>query len=183
MTPTQVVAELLALSVVEFSYASGVEISIVLGPRSATITDTGRGMKITPDPGDTISHAERALTSVFPVHPAEIEIERVLTDLVWGERGSLGPSAANAASPRLELFSRRNDGEWSQLYHYGIPAGPPMFAGHATGTGHPTTTGTTIAVTTDGRIDEHSVATLTDELSRRISGLRIELSLVDDEPA
>lgn len=114
LTPDEVVAELVALAVVEHSHTPGVAIEVHVDGATVTVTDTGRGMQLASDPGDDISHAQRALTSPYPCEPSSPEIAWVLTDVVWGERGSLGPSLANAACPAFDFTSRRSGERWTQ---------------------------------------------------------------------
>ncbi|MEM9564624.1 MAG: hypothetical protein AAGA93_18530, partial [Actinomycetota bacterium] len=82
LSPAEVVIELIALIVVEHTNTEDLSISVELGDRQVTISDTGRGMKITPDEGDTVSHAEKALTSIYPVLPTDPDVEQLLTELV-----------------------------------------------------------------------------------------------------
>src|ERR1700761_1898014 len=118
-----VCAELLALSVVEHSYTPASKIRLELGQGGGTLRDTGRGMRLAPDLGDTLSHAERALTGYYPCLPSNAEIEAILSDLVWGERGSLGPSLANFACSSYRFTSMRGGEVWSQEYQHGKPGG------------------------------------------------------------
>lgn len=142
------------------------EIRVELGHRAA-IVDTGRGMKITPDPGDSISHAEKALTSTSPILPTDPQVEAVLKELVWGERGSLGPAIANAACAELRISSRRDGQEWTQAYTSGVPTGPPRRVGSA---GAP---GTTVWLTTTEPIDHETIQALASQLRTKIVGLRL----------
>ncbi len=167
LTPTEVCAELLALSVVEFSHTPGIAIAVALRGAEGTTNDTGRGMKLAPDEGDDIPHAERALTSVYPCLPATPEIATVLRELVWGDRDSQGPALANHACPSLQYTSRRRGEVWTQSYRYGAPLGPP------TSLGSTDTTGTTIQFTTEGPIDADAIARLVAALRSRIEGLVI----------
>lgn len=75
LTPNDVCAELLACSVVEYSYAPEVLIAVELDRRAGKISDTGRGMQLKPDLGDALSHAERALTDVYPCIPSNSQLE------------------------------------------------------------------------------------------------------------
>ena len=126
-------------------------------------------MRLTPDRGDTLSHAERALTSVYPCLPLSSEVEAILHELIWGERGSLGPALANFACPSLRFISMREGQVWSQSYRYGTPIGPATMLG-ATGT-----TGTTIDFETAAPIERAAIAALVDKLNSRIPGLFITL--------
>lgn len=167
LTPNEVCAELLALSVVEHSYTPGTVITIELRESGGVICDTGRGMRLRPDPGDSLSHAERALTSVYPCLPASSEVESILCELIWGPRGSQGPALANHACPEFEFVSAREREVWSQRYRYGRPAGP------ATRLGRTDRTGTTIRFETAAPIDVTEVRELAGSLTSRIPGLVI----------
>ena len=86
-------------------------------------------MRLEPDEGDEMSHAERALTSIYPVAPADSETQAVLEELAWGPKGSQGPIVANAVSAAF-VFQRRRDGEvWEQCYRRGVPEDPPCLVG------------------------------------------------------
>jgi DNA gyrase/topoisomerase IV subunit B len=167
LSPEGVCAELIALSVVEFSYTPSLKITVELGSRGGMISDTGRGMRLTPDGGDTLSHAERALTTVYPCLPAGPEIECILRELVWGRRGSLGPALANAACPFFRFESRRDGEAWSQEYRYGRPIGAPARLGPAGASG------TVITFETSGPIDHEAVSNLVDELRARVPRLNV----------
>ena len=169
LSPNDVCAELLALNVVEHSHTPGSRITVRLDRSGGTIVDTGRGMRMTPDRGDTLSHAERALTGVYPCLPSSPEVEAILRELIWWKRGPLGPALANFACPAFQFTSERDGEVWSQTYRYGTPAGP------ATMLGSTRTTGTTIRFETAGPIDRSAVATLVDALTSRIPGLVIDL--------
>lgn len=167
LSPTEAVAALIALSVVEHTNSDGVAIVVELGDKRATITDTGRGMKVAPDAGEAISHAEKGLTSVFPVVPDDPDIERLLNELVWGDQGSLGPAAANAACVEFRFTSRRCGEEWTQVYRSGTSMGPPQRVG-------PTdATGTTVDLTTTGPINYEAIHTLAEQLRTALEGLRL----------
>jgi len=167
LSPREVCAQIVALSVVEHSHTPSLRIDIELDRCGAAVSDTGRGMRLTPDRGDTLSHAERALTSLYPCLPLSPEVESILRELVWGERGSLGPALANFACPSLHFVSKRDGEVWSQSYRHGTPVGPPMMLG-------PTqTTGTTIKFETSGPIDHAMITALVDSLRFRIPGLVI----------
>lgn len=169
LSPTDVCAELLALSVVEYSNSPASSITLELGDAVAKLTDTGRGMRLTPDHGDTLAHAERALTGFYPCLPSSPEVDAILRDLVWGERGSIGPSLANFACPSLTFTSIRNGEVWSQNYGYGKPSGPAVRLGSSE------TTGTIIDFQTAGAIDHAAISSLEDALRSRIPGLVITL--------
>ena len=167
LTPNEVCAELLALSVVEHSYTPDLTIRVDLDGSRGRILDTGRGMRLKPDGGDKLSHAERALTSFYTCLPSSPEIEAILRELIWGERDSLGPALANFACPSLEYISKREGEVWSQTYRFGAPLGP------ATRLGSTETTGTTIRFETAAPIYLAAIADLANILSSRIPGLLI----------
>jgi hypothetical protein len=83
LSPADVCAQLLALSVVEYSYTPGLRIVLELNDAGGKLTDTGRGMRLTPDKGDTLAHAERALTGFYPCIPSSPEFGAILRELVW----------------------------------------------------------------------------------------------------
>jgi DNA gyrase/topoisomerase IV subunit B len=94
-------------------------------------------------------------------------LHRKHVQLVWGERGSLGPALANFACPSLTFVSKRDGEMWSQNYTHGAPVGPATILG-------PTQiTGTSIAFKTTGPIDHAVVAALVHSLRSRIPGLLI----------
>ncbi|MEM5581500.1 hypothetical protein WNZ15_03500 [Roseibium sp. AS2] len=170
LTPNDICAEFLALSVVEHSFSPNLGIRVELNTTGATISDTGRGMRLHPDSGDTMSHAERALTSCYPCLPSDPDTERTLLDMIWRDRGSLGPALANFACPSLTFVSRRRGEAWSQVYRYGVAQSAPFRIG-------PTDRkGTTISFETPGRIEPAAFKRLAADLSVRIPGLRISLS-------
>lgn len=169
LTPNQVCAELLTLSIVEYSYTPSLTITVDLSETGGEISDTGRGMRLTPDRGDTLSHAERALTSIYPCRPSTPEIESILCEQVWGELGSLGPMLANLSCPSLQFISNREGQVWTQNYRYATPVGP------ATMLGSTDKTGTTIVFETAAPIDRAVIANLVDTLCTDIPGLRITL--------
>lgn len=147
----------------------GMRISIELDGATGTLTDTGRGMRLTPDPGDTISHAERALTSVYPVSASDPEVQALLVDLVWGERGSLGPALASSSCHKLEFTSHRQGEAWSQTYRGGLPQGTAELRG-------PTDrTGTTIRFMTAATINVDTVKVLAERLRQRIPDLQLKV--------
>jgi len=164
-----VVRELIALSVVEASFTQDVAITVRVHENTAILEDTGRGIRLEPDPGDTISHAERALTTIYPVRPADAATDTALCDLVWGSRGSLGPALANAWCESLEFQSRRDGEEWAQSYRRGVPSGPPRHIGSAD------RTGTTIRITTASPIDSASIAVFVRELTLRLANVQIRI--------
>jgi DNA gyrase/topoisomerase IV subunit B len=165
----EVVAEILALSIVEFSRTRQSRIALSLGHSGGVLRDTGRGMRLTPDRGDTISHAERALTSHYPCLPSDGDVGAVLHELVWGERGSLGPSLANFACRSYRFTSMREREIWSQQYECGQPTGP------ATLLGSTEETGTQVEFETNRPIDSTQVERLAQSLCERIHGLSISL--------
>jgi DNA gyrase/topoisomerase IV subunit B len=168
LSPTDVCAEILALSIVEYSYTPSVSITVDLYRAGGKISDNGRGIGLVPDRGDTISHAERAHTSIYPHVPANQEVASTLRELVWGERGPLGPALPAAACPFYEFVSERAGEMWSQGYRYGSPMGPPRMLGATT-----RTSGTTIAFETAGSIDQGAFSILVGRLASRIPGLKI----------
>jgi hypothetical protein len=89
LSPADVCAQLLALCVVECSHTPNLSIALELNDAEGKLTDTGRGMRLTPDKGDTLAHAERALTGFYPCLPSSPEFDAILRELVWGEHGSL----------------------------------------------------------------------------------------------
>ncbi|MEM8974908.1 MAG: hypothetical protein AAGD43_22845 [Pseudomonadota bacterium] len=169
LTPNDVAAEILALSVVEHSYTADLVIRVKIGAKGASISDNGRGMRLYPDPGDTISHAEHALTGFYPCLPADSDTEAVLRELIWDTHGALGPALANFACPSLTFTSQRDNETWSQSYRFGKPLTSPSRRGLST------TTGTIIKFETKGRIDRAVFVDLIDTLNVRISGLPIIL--------
>ncbi len=169
LSPNEVCAAFLALNIVEHSYMPTSRIAIQLDLSGATITDTGRGMRLTPDRGDTLSHAERALTSIYPCLPSSPAVEATLRELIWGARGPVGPALANFACPCFQFISERDGEIWSQTYRYGLPTGAATLLG-------PTrATGTTVKFETAGPIDRAGFAALIDRLTARIPSLVITL--------
>jgi DNA gyrase/topoisomerase IV subunit B len=167
-----VCAELLALSVVEHSYTPGTRITLEVGNGSGRLTDTGRGMRLSPDRGDTIGHAERALTGFYPCLPSNPLVETALRELVWGERGSLGPALANFACRSYRFESMRDGEAWSQSYREGVPTGPAVRVGPAGATG------TRVDFETSRAIDYEKVARLVDAMRARIQGISITLAAI-----
>ena len=159
----------MAMSVIEHTNANGLSIDVEVGEQNATITDNGRGMKISPDDGESVSHAEKALTTRFPVIASDPEIEAVLRELVWGSQGCDGPSEANTACPELRLFSRRDGEEWTQSYAYGVPVSPPRRVGTTD------RAGTTLQLATSGPIDIKAIGALASQLRNRIEGLDLAI--------
>ncbi len=170
LTPNEVVAEWLALSVVESSHAPNTRIQLQVSGDTGTLIDSGRGIRLEPDPGDTVSHAERALTSIYPVHAADENTKRVLTELVWGERGSLGPALANAWCPQMEFESRRGGEAWVQSYRDGVPEQAPHFRAQADDSG------TTVRFMVGNNIDGDAVAELVAALRANLPALALELA-------
>jgi DNA gyrase/topoisomerase IV subunit B len=167
LTSLQIVAELVALSVVEHSYSPDNTITISVDGARCEIVDTGRGMQLRPDPGDTVSHAERALTSVYPIDPLTEETKQLLTRLVWGPRGSLGPALANANCVEFEFTANREGEAWSQRFQFGVPNGPASFDG-------PTNQhGTTVRLLAPDAIDLGVVRMLVASLTASVQTLQI----------
>jgi DNA gyrase/topoisomerase IV subunit B len=169
LSPTDVCAQLLALCVVEYSYTPNLSIALELNDAEGKLMDTGRGMRLTPDKGDTLAHAERALTGFYPCLPSSPEFDAILRELVWGKHGSLGPSVANFACRSLKFTSMRDGEVWSQSYSDGTPSGPAVRLGSTD------TTGTIIDFKTAAPINHAVVATLVEALRSRIQGLFIVL--------
>jgi DNA gyrase/topoisomerase IV subunit B len=167
LEPVQIVAELIALSVVEHSYTPATSITLSIDGAHCELVDTGRGMQPRPDVGDSISHAERALTAIYPVDPVTDETKAILTELVWGERGSLGPALANVCCPEFTFVSERSGEAWTQSFQHGVPNGP------ASKLGPTDRRGTTIRLRALCDIDVMAVARLVDQLSDRIPTLEI----------
>lgn len=167
LSPDDICAEILALSVVEHTYTPSLSISAELGLSGGRIHDTGRGIMLTPDPGDTMSHAERSHTCIYPCVSANPKVDAILQELVWGKRGALGPALPTAACPLYQFVSERDGEKWSQIFRYGVPLGPPKMLGQTLATG------TTITFDTGGRIDHGAFGRLTESLRVRIPGLVI----------
>ncbi|WP_321882879.1 ATP-binding protein [Paraburkholderia bannensis] len=167
LSPAEVCAHLLALSVVEFSYSPDLTVALELDGANGRLADTGRGMRLTPDIGDTLSHAERALTGFYPCTPSSSELDGVLRELVWGDQGSPGPSVANAACQTFKFTSKRDREVWSQSYVRGKPLGPAEMLGQTD------MTGTVIEFQTAEPIDTVVVARLVEALRLRVPGLSI----------
>ena len=169
LSPSDVCAEILALSVVEYTYTPSLRISIDLRRSGGKIHDNGRGIALIPDRGDTISHAERAHTCIYPFLSASPEVDAILLDLIWGARGAMGPALPAAACPSYSFVSEKDGEVWTQSYHYGIPIGAPSMLGK-TGL-----SGTSITFETAAPIESAAVATLIKALVSRIPGLFITL--------
>ena len=171
-----VCAEILALSVVEFSYTPESRIALNINDSGGVLRDTGRGMRLTPDRGDTLSHAERALTGHYPCVPSSTAIDVVLQELIWGTRGSLGPSLANFACTSYRFTSMRDREIWSQSYQNGRPMGPAAMLGATE------ETGTRVEFETHRPIDAGKVTRLVRTLCERIDGLSISLQYAHANP-
>ncbi|HET7814959.1 MAG TPA: hypothetical protein VFL13_11350 [Candidatus Baltobacteraceae bacterium] len=169
LSPNDICAEILALSVVEYTYTPSLTISMELGQSGGQLRDSGRGITITPDLGDTMSHAERSHTCIYPSFSANPKVDSILQELVWGERGALGPALPTAACLRYELVSEREGEKWTQRFQYGAPLGPPELLGPTSASG------TTITFETGGRIDHAAFAKLAETLCSRIPGLVIAI--------
>jgi DNA gyrase/topoisomerase IV subunit B len=169
LSPNDVCAEILALSIVEYTYTPSLSITIDLDRSGGKLYDSGRGIALVPDRGDTISHAERAHTCIYPCVSASPEVDSILRELIWGARGALGPALPTAACPVYAFVSERGGEVWSQSYRYGTPVGPPRMLGSTS------TTGTTITFETAAPIDHAAFATLVNTLSSRIPGLLVTL--------
>lgn len=147
ISPNQVCAEILALSIVELTYSQQASIEVTIGTREGQVVDTGRGIRMSPDDGQTISHAERAFTEFHPCDSASVEVDKTLNDLIWRENGAIGPALANFACPWLKFTSVRDSEKWSQSFEFGRPLGAPEMIGRSTATG------TEIEFRTRGSID------------------------------
>lgn len=167
LSPNDICAEILALSVVEYTYMPSSSIRVELGQSGGQIRDSGRGIMITPDPGDTMSHAERSHTCIYPCFSASPKVDSILQELVWGKRGTMGPALPTAACSQYQLVSEIEGERWSQTFQYGVPLGPPKMLGETS------QSGTTITFDTGARIDHAAFARLTDTLCFRIPGLVI----------
>lgn len=167
LSPDDICAEIVALSVVEYTYTPSLTISAELGQSGGQIHDSGRGIMLTPDPGDTMSHAERSHTCIYPCVSTNPKVDSILQELVWGKRGALGPALPTGACPRYQFVSERDGQKWSQIFRYGVPLGPPKMLGQTSASG------TTITFDTGGRINHAAFARLTDSLRFRIPGLVI----------
>lgn len=166
LAPHEIVAEFIAAAVVEWSYDKTVQIGVTVDGDRATIIDNGRGMQVAPDEGETIGHAEKALTTAYPILASDPGVDRVLDEVVRGGRPSQGVSAAAAACPHLRFVSRRGHDAAAQSFDHGV-AGPPerLLA--------PYGQGTTIELRTATPIDLEAVVGLTEHLRHRFSGLTI----------
>jgi DNA gyrase/topoisomerase IV subunit B len=167
-----VCAELLALSIVEFSRTRETRLALDIVDSKGVLRDTGRGMRLTPDRGDTLSHAKRALTGHYPCISSNSAVDSVLHDLIWGDRGSLGPSLANLACSSYRFTSMRDREIWSQRYLCGQPTGP------ATMQGYTKETGTQIEFETVSSINQVKVKLRVQTLCERVHGLFISLRQV-----
>jgi DNA gyrase/topoisomerase IV subunit B len=170
LLPHEVVAEFIALSVVESEYTPGLEVSVNIDGHRAEIFDNGRGMQLRPDNGDHLSHAERALTSIYPISAKSPGTQILLTRLVWGQRGSLGPALANHHCVSLQYWSRREGTEWTQRFEHGKCLGPPEHVGVTS------ETGTAIVMLTHGQIDGLALARLVAEIAATPLSIKIEYS-------
>ncbi len=178
LSPTEVTAEFIALSVVESTHSPDVSIYVTIEGSAATVSDTGRGMQLKPDPGDEIPHAQRVMTSIYPIRSATADVDELLTSLVWGSRGSLGPAVPNANCTELQFWSRRDGEEWTQHYQAGSPVIPLSKAGLTT------RTGTTVSFVTTDPIDTANITALVRRLSEALPNLAIHLNTKPDrEPA
>lgn len=171
MEPHHVVAQVIALSVVEWSFDRRIPISVVIDDTNASVSDGGRGMGLVPDPGDDIPHAQRVLTSDYPIHADDPVVNAVLGSCVWGDEGPCGPARANVCCEQLSFRSRRSGEEWAQAYRRGVPTG----AAHRVGATD--LTGTTIELTTAAPIDAAAVLETVAQLEAGLPGLRIDVSV------
>ena len=73
LRPAEVVAEFIALSVVESSYTPGLTLSVEIDGCTATLTDNGRGMRLVPDDGDDVPHAQRPAGPPQRIGPTDAE--------------------------------------------------------------------------------------------------------------
>jgi hypothetical protein len=167
LRPDEVVSEFLALSVVESTYSPGLRVTVVIDRAHALISDSGRGMQLRPDAGDSLAHAERALTTAYPVYPESSEIRELLSQLVWGARGSFGPALANRHCLQLQYWSFRDGQVWTQQFRAGKAMSIPQRVGASQAVG------TKIALTTQDDIDVRRVAALVDQLVLRVPSIEI----------
>jgi hypothetical protein len=136
-------------------------------------------MRLAPDDGDTMSHAERALTSLYPLEANSEYVMNLLTELVWGTRGCLGPSWANAACVEFQFVSQRDDEIWTQRFEHGNPAGPAYSI--APNVKPITSTSNTIRLRTSGKVDIAAVDTFLQALRSQIPSRQISrVESVDD---
>ena len=166
LAPHEIVAEFIAAAVVEWSYDKTVQIGVTVDGDRATIIDNGRGMQVAPDEGETIGHAEKALTTPYPLRASVPDVDRVLDDLVRGGRPSQGVAAAAAACPHLRFISRRGHETAAQSFGHGV-AGPPerLLA--------PYGQGTTIELRSAQPIDRTAVISLIERLRNHLPGLTV----------
>lgn len=179
--PDAVALELIALSVCEHTHhihaeRPPVQIQLAIsGALMGTIQDTGRGMRLEPDPGDEMSHAERACTSIYPIEAADASVQAALGELVWGPAGSQGPVVANALCSAFVFQSRRDGEVWEQCYRRGVPEGPACLVGATQ------RSGTTIRFLVDSRfaskrsLDPEFLQERIAQLGARVPGLSIQL--------
>lgn len=122
-----VLEELIALSAIEVvdQRAAGAISIELLGPLRALVRDPGRGMNFGPEPGQPISHAEYALTHIYPIPVASERLAAALTGWLWGARGSLGPVVANALCSSYTVQGRLDGQAVRQSFRSGRPEGPP----------------------------------------------------------
>ncbi|MEM9466706.1 MAG: NUDIX domain-containing protein [Actinomycetota bacterium] len=167
LAPHEIVAEFVAAAVVEWSRDRSVQIAVTIDGDRATITDSGRGVGVTPGAGETVGHAEMAFTTPFPLRSTDASVDEVLDDLVRGGRRSEGVEAATAACPHLRLVSRRGHEAHAQSFAHGRASGP------AEPVSLPFARGTTIELRCAAPIDRAAVAALTETLRNRLTGLDI----------
>ena len=170
LTPVKVCAELLALSIVEQVHCTGSEISVSLSKSGGCISDTGRGIRLEPDDGYSISHAELALTTYYPCFSENSKVDDVLSDLIWGQHGSMGPALANYACKNLTYLSRRSKQIWEQSYAYGLPMGAPKKLGSTL------QTGTEIHFQTNGEIEIESFESIIRRIKEKLPDFKIHFS-------
>ncbi len=126
LCPNGLILELVALSTIESclnDFATRISVEVT-GDHGVTLRDNGRGMRLDPDRGSTISHAEEALTTIYPVHIDHPQLMTALGDWLWQDRGSLGPVVANALSESFVLTSFRQGQRWVQHFECGVARSP-----------------------------------------------------------
>ncbi len=148
----------------------------ILGSWQALVIDNGRGVNLAPEPGETISHAEAAFGRVYPIPAANDQIERTLRQVLWKNRVSMGPFAANALASRMQLQSQRDSIRWELNFEYGRLLSPATQV-------EAKKRGTSIAITLDPRFFPDSTGLSAEALEPTLTTLqqefpRIQVTLV-----